>query len=279
MDIGLIGGGNMGEALVRGLIQAGIVSSNHLHVYDVLEKRMEHLARSYGIHQKPSLSECVRAVDTVILAVKPQNVPEVLEELGRCAQHRPLIVSIVAGMPLATLEAALPPGTPVIRVMPNTPALVLSGASALARGRYAENNHMEWALKIFRAVGIAHEVPEKLLDAVTGLTGSGPAYVLCFLEALIDGGVLMGLPRPIASDLVIQTVLGTAIMAQQSGKHPAALKDMVTSPGGTTIHGLEILESRGFRGAVMGAVRAATERSTALGAVYGTPKSNTWTKA
>lgn len=124
---------------------------------------------------------------------------------------------------------------------------------------------MTTALEIFRAVGIAHEVPEKLLDAVTGLTGSGPAYVLCFLEALIDGGVLMGLPRPIATDLVTQTLLGTAIMAQQTGKHPAILKDMVTSPGGTTIHGLEVLESRGFRGAVMGAVRAATERSAALG--------------
>lgn len=266
MKIGFIGGGNMGEALVRGLIHAGIVPPDHLTVHDVLEERTAHLTRTYGIHGARHLSECVRAADTVVVAVKPQNVPEVLEDLRRSASHRPLIISIAAGVPIAVLEAALPEGTPVIRVMPNTPALVLAGASALARGRFADDAHMETALRIFRAVGVAHEVPEKLLDAVTGLTGSGPAYVLCFLEALIDGGVLMGLPRTTAADLVIQTVLGTALMARQTGKHPAALKDMVTSPGGTTIHGLEVLESRGFRGAVMGAVRAATERSAALGA-------------
>ncbi len=265
MKIGFIGGGNMGEALVRGLIHAGIVPPDHLTVYDIQRDRTEHLTRTYGIRAAEGLSQCVLSSDSVVVAVKPQNVPEVLEELGRSALHRPLVISIAAGVPIAVLEAALPEGTPVVRVMPNTPALVLAGASALARGRFADDTHMETALRVFRAVGVAHEVPEKLLDAVTGLTGSGPAYVLCFLEALIDGGVLMGLPRPVAADLVVQTVLGTALMVQQTGKHPAALKDMVTSPGGTTIHGLEVLESRGFRGAVMGAVRAATERSSALG--------------
>lgn len=265
MKIGFIGGGNMGEALVRGLIHAGIVPPDQLTVYDVLQDRTAHLTRTYGIRAAVGLGECVLSSDSVVVAVKPQNVPEVLEELGRSALHRPLVISIAAGVPIAVLEAALPEGTPVVRVMPNTPALVLAGASALARGRFADDTHMETALRVFRAVGVAHEVPEKLLDAVTGLTGSGPAYVLCFLEALIDGGVLMGLPRPVAADLVVQTVLGTALMVQQTGKHPAALKDMVTSPGGTTIHGLEVLESHGFRGAVMGAVRAATERSAALG--------------
>lgn len=266
MNIGFIGGGNMGEALVRGLIHAGTVPPDHLMVYDVLQDRTAHLTRTYGIRGAESLADCVLSADTIVVAVKPQNVPEVLEDLSRSASHRPLIISIAAGVPIAVLEAALPEGTPVIRVMPNTPALVLAGASALARGRFADDTHMETALRIFRSVGVAHEVPEKLLDAVTGLTGSGPAYVLCFLEALIDGGVLMGIPRPTAADLVVQTVLGTALMARETGKHPAALKDMVTSPGGTTIHGLEVLESRGFRGAVMGAVRAATERSAALGA-------------
>ncbi|MEJ5363584.1 MAG: pyrroline-5-carboxylate reductase [Desulfosoma sp.] len=265
MRIGFIGGGNMGEALVRGLIHAGIVPPDHITVYDVLQDRTAHLTRTYGIRAAERLDECALSADTLVVAVKPQNVPEVLEELSRSAPHRPLVISIAAGVPVALLEAALPQGTPVVRVMPNTPALVLAGASALARGRYADDTHMDRALTIFRAVGVAHEVPEKLLDAVTGLTGSGPAYVLCFLEALIDGGVLMGLPRATAADLVIQTVLGTALMAQQTAKHPAALKDMVTSPGGTTIHGLEVLESRGFRGAVMAAVRAATERSAALG--------------
>lgn len=275
MKIGFIGGGNMGEALIRGVIQAGVVSSDRIQVYDVVAERMDFLAQTFGVLRSASISQCVRNCDTVVLAVKPQNVPEVLEEMGEAATHRPLMISIVAGVPLSRLEAALPSGTPVIRVMPNTPALVLSGASALARGRHAQDAHMASALKIFRAVGIAHEVPEKLLDAVTGLTGSGPAYVLCFLEALIDGGVLMGLPRPIAADLVIQTVLGTALMVQKTQKHPAVLKDMVTSPGGTTIHGLEVMESRGFRGAVLGAVRAATERSTALGLAQSPPKPGT----
>lgn len=265
MKIGFIGGGNMGEALVRGLIHAGVVVPDHVTVYDVLRDRTEHLTRTYGIRGAERLGDCALSADTLVVAVKPQNIPQVLVELGRSAPHRPLVISIAAGVPIAVLEAALPEGTPVVRVMPNTPALVLAGASALARGRYADDTHLERALTIFRAVGVAHEVPEKLLDAVTGLTGSGPAYVLCFLEALIDGGVLMGLPRPTAADLVIQTVLGTALMAQKTGTHPAALKDMVTSPGGTTIHGLEVLESRGFRGALMGAVRAATERSAALG--------------
>lgn len=272
MNLGFIGGGNMGEALIRGLIQSGVVASNRIQVYDVVAQRMDLLAQTFGILKAASLSQCVRTSDTVLVAVKPQNIQEVLEEMAPAASHRPLVISIVAGIPLLRLEGALPSGTPVIRVMPNTPALVLSGASALARGQHADDAHMETALKIFRAVGIAHEVPEKLLDAVTGLTGSGPAYVLCFLEALIDAGVLMGLPRPIASDLVIQTVLGTALMAQKTTKHPAVLKDMVTSPGGTTIHGLEVLESRGFRGAVLGAVRAATERSTALGFTQSAPK-------
>lgn len=275
MNIGVIGGGNMGEALIRGLLQSGVVTSERIQVYDVVAQRMDFLAQTFAVRKAASLSQCVGTSTTVVVAVKPQNMQEVLEEMASAAAHRPLVISIVAGIPLLRLEAALPLGTPVIRVMPNTPALVLTGASALARGRYAEDVHMETALKIFRAVGIAHEVPEKLLDAVTGLTGSGPAYVLCFLEALIDAGVLMGLPRPIASNLVIQTVLGTALMAQKSAKHPAVLKDMVTSPGGTTIHGLEILESRGFRGAVMGAVRAATERSAALGSTQSPPKPDT----
>lgn len=263
--VGFIGGGNMGEALIRGVLQAGILPAQRVVVFDVSRERMEHLQAAYGVVGTETLAACAQAARVLVLAVKPQNMADVLNDLADCVAHRPLIISIAAGVPLRTMEDALPPGIPVVRVMPNTPALVLQGASALARGRHADDTHMEAALTLFRAVGIAHELDEKLLDAVTGLTGSGPAYVLHFLESLIDGGVLMGIPRPVARDLVVQTVLGTARMVQETGRHPSELKDMVTSPGGTTIHGLEVLEKRGVRGAVMGAVRAATERSKALG--------------
>ncbi len=265
MTVGFIGGGNMGEALIRGLIQSGTVPSDRIRVFDISSERLEHLKNAYGVRTDATLEECARGSSVVILAVKPQNMDEVLSALASAVSHTPLVISIAAGVPISRIEKALPQGIPVVRVMPNTPALILEGASGLARGRHATDVHMETALAVFRAVGTAHELEEKLLDAVTGLTGSGPAYVLQFIEALIDGGVLMGIPRPVAKDLVVQLVVGTARMLKETGKHPAELKDMVTSPGGTTIHGLEILEKEGVRGALMGAVRAATERSKALG--------------
>ncbi|SMC25269.1 pyrroline-5-carboxylate reductase [Desulfacinum hydrothermale DSM 13146] len=263
--VGFIGGGNMGEALIRGILQAGLLAPERLVVFDVSRERLEHLEGAYGVVRAETLSACAQASQVIIVAVKPQNMGEVLESMAPSTPHRPLVISIAAGVPIQTIEAALPQGIPVIRVMPNTPALVQQGASALARGTHAEDTHMEAALTLFRSVGIAHELDEKLLDAVTGLSGSGPAYVLHFLESLTDGGVLMGIPRPVARDLVVQTVMGTARMILETGRHPSQLKDMVTSPGGTTIHGLEVLEKEGVRGAIMGAVRAATERSKALG--------------
>jgi pyrroline-5-carboxylate reductase len=177
----------------------------------------------------------------------------------------PLVISIAAGVPLSALIAGLPEGMPVVRVMPNTPALVLQGASALSRSPHVADEKMKEALALFQAVGMAIEVEEKWMDAVTGLSGSGPAYFLMLMEAFMDAGVLMGIPRPIARELVIQTALGSALMARETGKHPAELKDMITSPGGTTIRGLEVLEERGVRGALMRAVEAATLRSEELG--------------
>jgi pyrroline-5-carboxylate reductase len=175
------------------------------------------------------------------------------------------VISIAAGIPLGTLAGALPLDLPIVRVMPNTPALVLQGASALSRGKGVTEGQMAQALRLFQAVGKALEVEEKWMDAVTGLSGSGPAYFLLLLEAMIDAGVLMGLPRPIARELVLQTARGTVEMALETGKHPAELKDMITSPGGTTIQGLCVLEERAVRGALMRAVEAATKRSQELG--------------
>jgi pyrroline-5-carboxylate reductase len=264
-QLGFIGGGNMGEALIKGLIAANLLKPRQIHVFEVVPARLEYLRATHGISPHSNIAELAKAATILLLAVKPQTMPAVLTELHSHLSHRPLILSIAAGVPLSTLSKALPEGSPIIRVMPNTPALVQQGASALSRGTHASEEHMQEALALFRAVGGAVEVEEKAMDTVTGLSGSGPGYILLLLESFIDAGVLMGLPRPTARELVLQTVAGTVKMVQESGKHPAELKDLVTSPGGTTIRGLTILEEQGVRGAVMRAVEAATLRSRELG--------------
>ena len=263
--VGFIGGGNMGEALVRGLIKAGPLTPQQLYVFDVSHARMEYVRTTYAVNACSSVHELAGMCTIIVLAVKPQNMVSVLHDMGDALSHRPLVISIAAGIPLSLLANHLSEDIPIIRVMPNTPALVLEGASALARGRHTTHEQMEQALALFRAVGTAMEVEEKWMDAVTGLSGSGPAYILLLLEGLIDAGVLMGLPRPTARDLILQTALGTVRMLQETGKHPADLKDLITSPGGTTIHGLQALEERGVRGALLKAVEAATRRSEELG--------------
>lgn len=265
LQIGFAGGGNMGEALIKGLLSASLLSPDRICVYDVSAPRMQYLEQTYQITPCSGLAELAKSSQVIILAVKPQNIIEVLDELRPQVDHRPLVISIAAGIPISTLTTRLAENIPVIRVMPNTPALVLEGASALARGQKVSDDQMELTLTIFQSVGKAIEVDEKWMDTVTGLSGSGPAYVLLMLEALIDGGVLMGLPRQIARELVLQTCLGTVKMVQQTGKHPAELKDLITSPGGTTISGLQVLEENSVRGALMGAVQAASERSKELG--------------
>ena len=265
LQVGFIGGGNMGEALIKGLIEASLLSSRQVHTFDVSGPRMDHLKRSYDIELKGNIGDLARASKVIVLAVKPQVMSSVLHELGDHLSHGPLIISIAAGISMNTLAKGLPAEIPIVRVMPNTPALVLEGASALSRGPHVSDEQMQLALSLFRAVGTAVEVEEKWMDTVTGLSGSGPAYVLLILESLIDAGVLMGLPRPTARELVLQTVSGTVRMVRETGKHPGELKDLITSPGGTTIHGLQVLEERAVRGAVMRAVEAATLRSKELG--------------
>lgn len=266
--IGFLGGGAMGEALAAGVLAAGAAPAS-VRAADPDPARCKVLEQTLGITADADNAGVVAASDVVVLAVKPGLVSSVLEGLGGAAAPelaRPLWISIAAGVPLASLTAALPRGARVVRAMPNTPALVRAGATAFVANETCEARDRALARALFEAVGVAWEAPaESLLDAVTGLSGSGPAYVFVLLEALGDAGVRMGLPRDAASTLATQTVLGAARLAQESGRHPAALKDQVTSPGGTTIAGLERLEAGGFRAAVHEAVAAATRRSRELG--------------
>jgi pyrroline-5-carboxylate reductase len=209
--------------------------------------------------------DVLKFANVIVLAVKPDLVNDVLAEVRPHFTEKHLLISIAAGVPIARLESALPPGARVVRVMPNTPALVGASASAFTPGQAAQPEDAQLTQKLFAAVGVAYPVKEALLDAVTGLSGSGPAYVFLIIEGLSDGGVAAGLPRDIATQLAAQTLLGSAKLLLETGQHPAALKDMVTSPGGTTIEGLHELEKAGVRGALINAVRAATEKSKKLG--------------
>ena len=263
--LAVIGGGNMAEALLRGLLQQRLVAPTSVVVTDVREDRLEELRARYGIETQSKNAEAARAAQLILLAVKPQVLPRVLDDLGPAVTTSQLVISIVAGATTAAIEERFRESVRVIRVMPNTPALVLEGASALARGRHATAEDLQQARKLFEAVGRAVVLDEPLLDAVTGLSGSGPAYVFLAIEALADGGVKAGLPRDVAQMLAAQTVLGAARMVLETGRHPGQLKDMVTSPGGTTIAGLQVLEQAGFRGALIAAVDAAARRSRELG--------------
>ncbi len=255
----------MGGALIKGVLKAGLLEPSSILVSDVSGERLEFLSAEFGVRTFKSNVDVVNNSDVVILAIKPQVMATVLEGIKGSVGDKHLLVSIMAGVKLATISSVLGKEVPMIRVMPNTPALVLEGASALACGSKATDEHRKLALSIFSAVGEVVEVEEKLLDAVTGLSGSGPAYILLVIEALTDGGVMAGLPRPTALKLALQTTLGAAKLMAETGLHSAALKDQITSPGGTTIYGLEVLESGGARGLFMRAVQTATKRSEELG--------------
>lgn len=254
----------MAEAMIRGLLHAGAVTSGQLRAADPAQARRDQLMQAYGIETMTDNAALASWADVVVLAVKPSVVSQALAEV---ADHlgEALVVSIAAGVPLRSIEKKLRHGARVVRAMPNTAAMVLCGASAIAGGHAATDDDLAIAQRLFEAVGRCVVVPEKSLDAVTGLSGSGPAYVMLFIEALADGGVRAGLPRDIALTLAAQTVYGSAKLQIDSGEHPGVLKDRVTSPGGTTIAGLARLEAAGVRGAVIDAVEAATRRSIELG--------------
>jgi pyrroline-5-carboxylate reductase len=260
----------MGEALLSRLIAQKLYRPDEIVVSEPQAPRREFFVQKYGVKVTAD-NRAAAASDVLLLAIKPQVFNAVATELTqadagtiRLQEHRPLVVSILAGVSLSQLEAAFG-HQPVIRAMPNTPATVGAGVTAIAPGKAVKPNHLEQATAIFQSVGEVVEVPEHLMDAVTGLSGSGPAYVAIMIEALADGGVAAGLPRAIASKLALSTVLGTAQLLQETELHPAELKDRVTSPGGTTIAGITQLERAGFRSAVIEAVLAAKERSQQLG--------------
>ncbi len=262
--LSFIGAGAMGEALSRGLIVAGTYRPGDLVLFDVNTARVGALAASLGARAASSVEEAVDGADVVLLAVKPQIVERALEPVRGLMNAGQTLVSIAAGVSTKRLEACFDAPVPVVRVMPNTPALVGAAATAICAGTSAKPENLDKARAIFAAVGLCVEADEKLLDAVTGLSGSGPAYVFLFIEALADGGVRAGLSRDVALKLAAQTVMGSAQMVLETGEHPGVLKDRVASPGGTTIAGLHALENGAFRGVVMDAVLAAANRSKEL---------------
>ena len=260
-----LGGGQMAEAIARGVIAAGLLKPEQITASEVRPERREYLQTKVGITAVASNAEAVTHGDVILLAVKPQDTAVVLADIAQVVRPDQVIVSIAAGVPLKKLEAPFSQPVPVVRVMPNTPCLVGAGMAAIARGSHATPEHEARVLGIFNATGKAVSVAEKDLDAVTGLSGSGPGYVAIVIEAMIDGGVRAGLARDTATTLAVQTVLGSAQMLSETGEHPARLKDMVTSPGGTTIAGVHALEQAGLRAAFMDAIVAATNRSRELG--------------
>jgi pyrroline-5-carboxylate reductase len=260
-----LGGGNMAEALIKGLLTGLAVNPRHIVATDVIRERCDYLREAYGICTSDDNPQAVRDSQVIFLAVKPQTVPALLESIAPEVNRDKLIVSIAAGVPLSTLQNALADDSRVVRVMPNTPALVLAGAAGISPGAAATPADIALVERLFNVVGRATVVSNSMMDTVTGLSGSGPAFVFAFIEGLSDGGVLMGLDRPTSTMLAAQTVLGAAKMVLETGKHPGELKDMVTSPAGTTIAGMQALEDGGLRGLMMAAVRRATERSQALG--------------
>jgi pyrroline-5-carboxylate reductase len=263
--VGLIGAGNMAGALIRGLLSSGAIDRERLSCSDVRHERLEEIEREHGIGTTRDNRQLTRWANVVVLAVKPQVVERVLSEVAEGIDQETLLVSIAAGVPISALADRLPPGSRIVRAMPNTAAMALAGATAIARGNHATEQDLVASIALFEAIGRAVVIDESLMNAVTGLSGSGPAYVMLMIEALADGAVKMGLPRDIALLLSAQTLYGSAKLQLETREHPGRLKDLVTSPGGTTIAGLHALEAGRLRATLMDAVEAATRRSAELG--------------
>jgi pyrroline-5-carboxylate reductase len=262
--IGFIGGGNMAEAIIKGLL-AGGMSSSRVVVSEPSDVRRAHLVEVFGIDLAQSNLELMQMCDLVVFAIKPQIAAEVLKEIAGTYDESKLLVSILAGVTSASIEKYFQGAPRVVRVMPNTPALVGEGASAICRGDHASEEDLNVVRQLFETVGIVQVIDERQMDAVTGLSGSGPAYIYTVIEALADGGVREGLRRDIAHALAVQTVVGAALMVRETGEHPAILRDRVCSPGGTAITGVSTLERNGLRTTLMEAVSSAAGRSRELG--------------
>ena len=263
--IAFLGAGNMAEALVAGIVKGKLSEPEFLLATDISPTRLEVLKDRYQIKVGDKNLDAVLWANVIILCVKPQVIKEVLTEIQSGISEKQLVISVAAGVPIKGIQDKIGQTIPLVRAMPNTPAVIQEGVTALAGSNGLSSEHLKFAQGIFESVGKVVVVDESLMDAVTGLSGSGPAYVYLAIEALIDGGVRVGLPRNIAHTLAVQTVLGAAKMVRETGEHPAVLKDRVTSPGGTTIAGLQRLEEGGLRATLIEAVEAATHRSSELG--------------
>jgi pyrroline-5-carboxylate reductase len=262
--LAILGGGKIGEALISGLLR-GERTAADLVVVEKHAPRAQYLADTYGV-KALDVPEAVAAAGTLVLAVKPQDIDALLAELTPVVTTEHLVVSVAAGVTTAHIEDGLAADVPVVRCMPNTPALVDEAMTAAAGGRYARDEHLAVAEALLGAVGRVVRVPESQLDAVTALSGSGPAYFFFLVEAMIDAGILLGLPRTLAAELIVQTAIGSAKMLRDSGEHPVQLREAVTSPGGTTINAIRELEVHGVRAALIAAIEAAARRSAELGA-------------
>jgi pyrroline-5-carboxylate reductase len=271
--VGFIGAGNMGEVLIRGLIQSGKVQKSDIIASDVSQDRLSYISSTYGIRTTVSNVEVVESASIIMIAVKPQNIDDLLDELSHSSHEGHLFISIAAGITTDKLAAKMHHQSGIIRVMPNAPASVLAGIAALYPGRNISPEDLQRAVSIFECVGKAVVIKnEALMDVVTGLSGSGPAFVFLMIESLSDAGVQLGISRRESSILAAQTVFGAAKMLIETGRHPSELKDVVATPGGTTFAGLKMLEKGNFRSTVMDAVEAATARSRELGALLNTKK-------
>jgi len=263
-ELGLIGVGNMGTALLKGVLSSNTIEKEKTVIYDVREEVIKNRIQEFNVKAVGSNTELVQQVKFIIIAVKPQNIDSVLEEIGPKLSEDQILISIAAGVTLDYIKKFIGKNIGLVRVMPNTPALVGEGASAIAHNKNVTENDLKYVKKVLNSVGKVVELEEKHIDAVTGLSGSGPAYVFVMIEALADGGVKMGLPRNIALKLAAQTVLGSAKMVIETGMHPGELKDMVASPGGTTITALHEIEKGKLRATLISAVEAATLKSKSL---------------
>jgi pyrroline-5-carboxylate reductase len=266
-SIAVLGTGNMGTSLLLGIIKAGLTPPQKITGCDISVEKLRMLAEEWHVHTSTNLREAVERAEIILLCVKPMTIPKVLQEVKTVMRDDHLVISIAAGVRIAFLQQALGRTVGIIRAMPNIASTVDEGATAIAYGEHVSEAQKKNAEAIFKAVGDVVTVAEEQLDAVTGLSGSGPAYIYMVIEALIDGGVKMGLARDVATRLAIQTVLGSAKLVKTSGLHPAILRDQVTTPGGTAINAIHELESHGLRSMLINAVATATRRSEELSKV------------
>lgn len=262
--IGFLGGGNMGRAIMEGLIKADLYKPEEIYVYDVYQPTLDTLQSELGVHPVTEVETLAKNSQTILVAVKPNVLPEALGAMKAEIPADKIVISIAAGVDLAKLTELLSPDHKIVRVMPNTPALVGEGMSGVSMNENLTQEDKDQVMAIFSSFGEAEEVPEKLMDAVVGVSGSAPAYVYMFIEALADGAVLEGMPRAAAYKFAAQTVLGSAKMVLETGRHPGELKDMVSSPGGTTIKAVQSLEENGMRAAVIKAVEVAAEKNRSM---------------